>query len=177
VEGLLAARAAWPRGEPERLGVARAAATRLDAHAAEVPAPPRFELMATEVRLATSGALEARDELALLEAHAGSLERLVAEASAFMLPAVAADQLAGDVHLQLRDWREAFWRFGALTRREPHNARAWLGAARAGRRLGEPAAAAMARTFLEIWRNADPDRPELAEARQIADAATPERRR
>jgi hypothetical protein len=177
VQGLVAARAAWPRGEPERLAAARAAAARLDVHAGEFPAPPRFGLFATQVRLATSAALEARDEVALLEAHTASLERLVAEASAFSLPGVAADQLAGDAHLQLRDWREAYWRFTALAGREPRHARAWLGAARAARRLGDPAAASKARAFLDIWKHADPDRPELVEALAIAEGLAPEPRR
>ena len=172
VEGLVAARAAWPRGEPDRLAAARAAAERLDVHAAEHAVPPRFELFATAVRVATSAALEARDELALLEAHAASLERRVVEASSFAPPVVSANQLAGDAHLQLRDWREALWRFTALATREPRNARAWLGAARAAHRLGDPAAAERAMRFLAIWDGADADRPELGEARKIAGRPT-----
>jgi tetratricopeptide (TPR) repeat protein len=170
VEGLLAARAAWPRGEPDRLARARSAAAHLDTLAILYAAPPRFELLATQVRVATSAALEAREEIALLTAHTASLEHRLAEAGTLVPPIVRADQLAGDVHLQLRDWREAFWRYAALTRQEPQNARAWLGAARAARRLGEAAAASMARTFLGLWGGADKDRPELVEAHQIAGA-------
>jgi hypothetical protein len=173
VEGLVAARAAWPRGEPDRLAAARAAAASLDVHAADHAVPPRFELFATVVRVATSAAFEARDELALLEAHAASLERRVVEASTFAPLVVAADQLAGDAHLQLRDWREALWRFTALTAREPQNARAWLGAARAAHRLGDPAAAERAARFLAIWNEADADRPELGEARKLAKPDAP----
>lgn len=168
VEGLLAARAAWPRGEPERLAAARDAVTRLDAQAAAFPVPPRYELWATEVKLATSAAFEARDELAIFMAHASGLRQRIAVAAAWAPDVIDADQLSGDAHLQLRDWREALWRYQAVTKRRPLDARAWLGAARAARRLDDPAAATMAKTFVEIWKDADPGRPEIDEAKRVA---------
>lgn len=160
VQGLLAARAAWPRGEPERLAEAREAATALAALGAERPAPPRFEWMRTAVLASIAAALEARDELALLLVQLDALHRELVATGTAAAELVPSEALAGELHLQLRDAAQAAQRFG-LAVHGAGEARAWLGRARAEREGGRDAAARAAyERFLAIWHGADADRPE-----------------
>lgn len=166
--GLLAARAAWPRAEPDRLEAARQAARVLEQLAAEEPAPPRIEWMRTLVLAATAAALEARDELALLLAHADALQRSLSEAGVTGLP-VSGDTLAGEWHLQLHDAADAARRFTSATDRGPGVARAWFGLGRAERAAGRTDAAARACAHAHaIWAAADEPRPEITEAQACA---------
>ena len=168
VEGLLAARAAWPRGEPERVTAARAAITTLERLVVAHPVPPRFELLRTEVQAALSAALEARDELALFEAHLTGLgQRLRATADDGGHNS-GSDALCGDLHMQLRDWFEASRCYAAASA-VPRRARVLLGEARALQRLEQrDGARRRAAAFLEVWTGADTTRPELTEARRLA---------
>lgn len=134
VEGLLAARAAWPRGEPERVAAARAAITTLERLVVTHPVPPRFELLRTEVQAALSAALEARDELALFEAHLTGLGQRLRVTADDVGANSGSEGLCGDLHMQLRDWFEAS-RCYAVASAAPRRARVLLGEARALRRL------------------------------------------
>jgi tetratricopeptide (TPR) repeat protein len=168
VEGLLAARAAWPRAEPERVSAARAAIATLERLAVAHPVPPRFELLRTEVQAALSAALEARDELALFEAHLAGLGQRLRDTADEVGGSSGSDGICGDLHMQLRDWFEAS-RCYAAAAAAPRRARVLLGEARARRRLGQDARARrQAMAFLDVWASADETRPELADARGLA---------
>jgi tetratricopeptide (TPR) repeat protein len=166
VEGLVAARAAWPRAEPERLAVAREQAAALGQLSREGPLPPRAELARTLVLAAVSAALEARDELALLLAQAEALQQRVDAAGGDRLFLVDTAQMAAELRAQLRDWPEALRGFQAVAAARPASARAWLGVARAASRLGQGdvSRAAYARV-VEIWQQADEAVPEFKEAK------------
>src|SRR5205823_4275488 len=59
--------------------------------------------------------------------------------------------------------------FRSALARTPRRARSLLGLARAAQKAGQHAAAVdAAKAFLAAWHLADPDRPELAEARALA---------
>ena len=62
--------------------------------------------------------------------------------------------------------------FAASLSRQPNRARSVLGAARAAKAMGDAQAATQAYSeFLRIWREADSNLPELAEARRVGKAA------
>ena len=64
--------------------------------------------------------------------------------------------------------------FNAALARTPRRAASLLGLARAASAAGQPKlAASTAREFLSVWKLADKDRPELAEARQLAARSDP----
>ena len=130
-EGLIAARAAWPRGESDRLDRARAAAASLEQMAGAQPVPPRFELMRMQVLMSLAAALEARDELVLLAAQADSLEQRVAEAGVESSMLVSTPALLGELRLQLRDATEAAAAFEREERSHPGRAATARGRRRA----------------------------------------------
>lgn len=170
LEGLLAARAAWPRGEPERLAAAAEAASQLQRLAAEAPVPPRLEWMRTLVLAAVSAALEAREEFALLRLQLDGLQRELADAGAVESLPLSGEALVGEWHLQLRDLPEAANRFATAAQEGPGRARSWLGLARAARAAGsDEDAAAAYRRLLEAWASAEAPAPELREARAFVE--------
>jgi tetratricopeptide (TPR) repeat protein len=81
-------------------------------------------------------------------------------------PVKGADELYGELLLQTGRPREAIDWFTRALDRTPNRSRAVLGLARAAAKAGDAAASRDAYTrFLENWRMADPNLPELAEAR------------
>lgn len=135
VGGLLAARAAWPRGEPDRIQFARAAAAALAMVVRQRPVPPRLELMRTLLLAAIAAALEARDELALLEKQAAALESTVTEAGEEWRLPLTTPSLMGELRLQLRDAPEALAAFAAAAAARPGRSATVRGAERAKRML------------------------------------------
>jgi tetratricopeptide (TPR) repeat protein len=75
---------------------------------------------------------------------------------------------SGEILLATKRAADALAAFTRALARHPNRALALLGRARAEAALGQVAAAVDTfRQFLEIWREADPERPELAEARDF----------
>src|SRR5205085_725775 len=75
-------------------------------------------------------------------------------------------ELFGELLLAIKRPAEALGRFSQALERHPNRALAVLGRARAEAALDHPAAAVTGYAqLLEIWRDADADRPELREAR------------
>ncbi len=166
--GLYHARAAWPRGEPELIGGARTAVQHLEALARAHPEHSRaIELNRLLVSMALAGAYESRDELLVYEVQAGDLERLL-DASRLGAPRlVGVDRLAGELHLRLHDYREAREHFTRALARQPNDARALLGLARAASRMHDAAAAReAARHFIALWASV-PSRAEVVEAEGV----------
>jgi len=63
--------------------------------------------------------------------------------------------------------------FAVSLARQPNRARSVLGSARAAQAMGDAQAAAQAYSdFLHLWREADLNLPELAEARKFAKTAS-----
>jgi tetratricopeptide (TPR) repeat protein len=78
-----------------------------------------------------------------------------------------AHELYGEILLKAGKPKEAAEQFRASLLRQPNRARALLGAARAAAQNGDKVAAAAAYAkLLDQWQQADPDLPELKEARE-----------
>jgi len=83
-------------------------------------------------------------------------------------PVIPATELCGYLLLELNQPREATTYFQKTLKRTPNRPKAIIGLARAARILGDNETAGMRyREFLSLWKAADPDRLELAEARQF----------
>jgi tetratricopeptide (TPR) repeat protein len=81
-------------------------------------------------------------------------------------------ELCGELLLEAGRNQEAAQAFAMSLARQPNRARSLLGRARAAKAIGdEQAAAERYSEFLRIWRDADPELPELAEARKMAKSA------
>jgi type IV secretory pathway VirJ component len=161
--GWLAARAAWPGADRDLMAAARAAAEALETRGGLEA--QRFQAL---VVAAMAAAEEERDVLRLALAQAADLEMRLRMARTELPPYFALDRLAGDLWLQVHRFEDARQSYRAAVAREPRDARAWLGIARAAARLEDAEdAARAAATFLTLWANADVDRPELAAARSV----------
>ena len=105
-------------------------------------------------------------------ARAAALEAKRPRPVARPYPVKPAGELYGEGLLASGDAGAAVRQFQAALARTPNRAAALLGLARAAHAAGlRPEAVRAARTFLEIWHAADPNRPEIAEARRIAQRA------
>lgn len=163
--GLGAAHAAWPGARAEAVAAAQQAAAALEARAAG-PEKREAELYQALVQAAVAAAHEERDLMALWLAQAESRERQLVEAGDLVLPVVPAQELAGGLWLQVHRYADARDAFRAALHRFPGRGRSLLGLARALDRTGETAEARRAwEAFYTRWSLADPDRPEMAEAR------------
>jgi tetratricopeptide (TPR) repeat protein len=82
-------------------------------------------------------------------------------------------ELLAEVLLAAGHDQEAAQMFAVSLARQPNRARSLLGSARAAQAMGDAQAAAQAYSdFLLIWREADSNLPELAEARKFAKTAS-----
>jgi len=82
---------------------------------------------------------------------------------------VPARELLGDMLLELKQPAAALREFEASQQREPNRFRNYFGSARAAEMAGDRAkATAYYRKLLELARDADSPRPELATARTLA---------
>jgi Tfp pilus assembly protein PilF len=81
-------------------------------------------------------------------------------------------ELFGEILLRAGKPEEAARQFSAALTRQPNRARSLLGAARCAARLGDVKAATEAYSkFLRQWQLADPQAPELREARDYLNRA------
>jgi tetratricopeptide (TPR) repeat protein len=93
-------------------------------------------------------------------------------------PVKPAGELYAEILLGTGDAAAAIAQFKASLARTPRRAASLLGLARAASAAGQAKLAAdTAREFLNVWRLADKDRPELAEARTLARPQQPRRSR
>jgi hypothetical protein len=83
-------------------------------------------------------------------------------------PCIPATELTGNLLLELHRPAEAISYFQKTLRRTPNRPKAIYGLARAAQAQGDnPTASERYLDFLSIWKDADPDRPELAIAREF----------
>jgi tetratricopeptide (TPR) repeat protein len=86
-------------------------------------------------------------------------------------PITPAHELYGTILLELKRPAEAARHFAEALRRTPGRPMAVYGIARAAEALGDASTARARYTqFLELWKDADHDRPELAIARRFITA-------
>lgn len=180
--GLGAARAAWPGGQGPMVAVAREAAQKLDAIAAKGGRASRtgvVELQRLGVLAAIAGAQEEQDELTLLLTQAKAIENGLLPPGQPAVPVIPIHELAGDLFMIVHRYPDARLAYEAALKRYPKRARSMYGVALATAKLGDAAAARAAyEAFLEQWKSADPDRPEVVEAKAyLAGSPSPGSRR
>jgi tetratricopeptide (TPR) repeat protein len=159
-----AARLAWPGAKADRLQEAARINQRLGGtnggHTSII------ELLRVTVRAAIAAGQEEHPELELLSMHASDLEERLLRSGQLVLPFAPVAEIAGDLFFQANRFEQARRRYSDALMARPNRARSMLGIARASVRLEDRKAATDAYTqFLEAWKNADQDAPELAEAR------------
>jgi hypothetical protein len=124
-----------------------------------------------EVR-AVAQARAGRTEQALEAARtAVSLESEMGPPSGPPYPIKPALELQGELLLELDRGAEAERAFAASLEHIPGRSASRIGLARATHRLGKRAASEHYQELLELWQSADPDLPELAEARTVVEEA------
>ena len=163
------AKAASVRRDPE---TAKAAAAKLVTLSEEPGQHPFAKLIITvQAKEAESFAAEAAGNAAnavkkLKEAVA--IEDSIDDLPQPPYPVIPATELCGNLLLDLHQPAEAALYFQKTLQRTPNRPKAILGLARAAQAEGDkPTARNRYKEFLTLWKTADPDRPEPAEASQF----------
>ena len=103
--------------------------------------------------------------------EAAAIEDSIDDLSQPPYPPIPANELLGELLLDLNRPAEASTYFLKALQRTPNRPKLIFGLARAAEALGDPKTAEKRyEEFLGIWRNADPDRPELAMAMEFQQA-------
>ena len=129
--------------------------------------------------------IQAREAAALAAQAAGDLPGAIREMDAAVAiedaidslsqppyPIIPAHELYGSMLMEMNRPAEARRHFEETLRRTPGRPKAIAGMAKAAEALGDSATATAQYTrLLEMWKSADPDRPELVAARRFLQAA------
>jgi tetratricopeptide (TPR) repeat protein len=100
--------------------------------------------------------------------EAAAIEDAIVDLSQPPYPAIPANELCGNLLLELNRPAEAVTYFQRTLTRTPGRPKAIFGLARAARALGDGEAAAHRyQEFFSIWKNADPGLPELVQAKEF----------
>jgi len=163
------AKAAAVRRDPV---AARAAAMKLDSLAQEPGQHPfAKQIINLQAKAAEASAAEAADDFDRAVAKlkdAVAIEDSIDDLPQPPYPVIPANELCGNLLLELNRPAEAWTYFQKALKRTPNRPRVILGLARAAQDLGDHETARNRyEEFLSIWRAADPDRPELATARKF----------
>jgi tetratricopeptide (TPR) repeat protein len=153
-------------------GAANVAASRLVSLSQEAGQHPFAKLIITlQAREAESFAAEAAgdSENAVTKLkEAVAIEDSIDDLSQPPYPPIPANELYGYLLLDLKRPDEAATCFERVLQRTPNRPRAIFGLARAAQARGDDATARKRyEEFLAVWKAADSDRPELAQARQF----------
>jgi tetratricopeptide (TPR) repeat protein len=120
--------------------------------------------------LAAKAAGDAGGAIAMMN-EAIAIENSIDALSQPPYPVTPAHELFGEILLELNRPAEAITHFAAALKRTPGRPKAIYGIARAAERAGDTRTALERYSeFLELWKQADTDRPELAAARQFVQA-------
>jgi tetratricopeptide (TPR) repeat protein len=156
-------------GDPARAGAALEHLTTASTTLPDRDAREIAQIMAAQLEGMTRlGRGDRTGALAAL-ARAAALEARRPKPVARPYPVKPAGELYAEILLGTGNAAAAIDQFKASLARTPRRAASLLGLARAASAAGQAKLAAdTAREFLSVWKNADQDRPELAEARQLA---------
>jgi hypothetical protein len=164
LRGLIAAREAYRYGgspeslEPVKLAMSQLASRAEETRAAEIA---RIVLMA-----ASAAAQSEREEMGLLLEHATTLERQQRSAGLPGAPIVTAQEVAGDLWLQVHRFEDARRAYLGAAEEVGSTRRVTLGLARTAFRLGDlPASCAQYRALAAGWPRPGGEPQELVEAR------------
>jgi tetratricopeptide (TPR) repeat protein len=153
-------------------GAARAAAAKLVSLSQEPGQHPFVQLIislqAKEAEaFAAQAAGDAGNAVAKMK-EAAAIEDSIDDLSQPPYPAIPANELCGNLLLELNRPAEASTYFQKALLRTPNRPKAVFGLARAAQAVGDNETADKRyEEFLAIWKTADPDRPELAQAREL----------
>jgi hypothetical protein len=163
------AMAAAENNDPAR---ARAAAAKLTLLAQEPGQHPFLQqitsLQATEAEAMAAKAAGNVDEVVARMREAVAIEDSIDDLSQPPYPPIPANELFGKLLMEMSRPAEAEERFRETLKRTPGRPMAIYGIARAAELRGnEPTSRQRYHEFLTIWKNADPNRPELAIAKEF----------
>ena len=128
------------------------------------------ELQVAAVARAAKGAYE--EAIALIK-NAADMEEKLPTPSGPPEMIKPSHELFGEILLRAGRPKEAAQQFAMSLARHPKRTRSLLGAARAAAQSGDRSGAATAyATLLQVWAQADPDLPELREAREYVNRAS-----
>jgi tetratricopeptide (TPR) repeat protein len=134
------------------------------------------QILTMQAREAAALAAQADDDAAgaVREMEAAvAIEDAIDSLSQPPYPIIPAHELYGSLLLELGKPAEARKQFEETLRRTPGRPKAIAGIARAAEAMGDAATATAQYTrLLEIWKHADPDRPELQSARRFLQSAS-----
>ncbi len=154
-------------------GAAKAAAAKLVNNLSQEPGQHPFAkliitLQAKEAEgFAAEAAGDADNAVKKLK-EAVAIEDSIDDLSQPPYPVIPATELSGNLLLDLHRPAEAVPYFRETLQRTPNRPKVIFGLARAAQALGDNAAARERyQEFLSIWKDADPDRPEVAIAREF----------
>lgn len=163
VRGLFAAREAYRYGgSPEWLEPVKVAVEQLALRTADTAVA---EIAALLLRAASAAAQSERDEMGLLLEHATNLEGQQRAAGLSGTPVMSANEVAGDLWLQVHRFEDARRAYLAASQQGVTTRRVTLGLARTFARLGEfTASCEQYRTLVKGWPRLGGEPPELTEA-------------
>jgi tetratricopeptide (TPR) repeat protein len=154
------------------VGTAEAAVAKLVSLSQEPGQHPFAKLIITlQAKEAEAFAAEAAGDadsaLAKLK-EAAAIEDSIDDLSQPPYPAIPATELAGNLLLDFNRPAEAVPYFQKTLQRTPNRPKAIYGLARAAQAMGDNAMATERyREFLTMWKDADPERPELSTAKEF----------
>ena len=165
----LEAMAAANRGDPR---AAKAAADEVERLAGEPGQHPLAQaiitLQAKEAQAVTARAAADDSRVIEMMTEAVAIEDSIEALSQPPYPIIPAHEVYGTLLMEMKRPAEAAKHFAETLRRTPGRPMAVYGIARAAQALGDrPTALARYTEFLELWKQADPDRPEVAIARRF----------
>ena len=168
----LEAMAAAKRGDP---ATAKTAADELERLASEPGQHPLAQtiitLQAKEAQAVAAHAAGDEPRVIAMMTNAVEIEDSIEALSQPPYPIIPAHELYGTLLMELRRPAEAAKHFAEALRRTPGRPMAVYGIARAAEVRGDRSTAVARYTeFLELWKQADQDRPELATARRFVTA-------
>ncbi len=125
-------------------------------------------LQAREAEAFAAEAAGAAEKAVTKMKEAVAIEDSIDDLSQPPYPAIPANELCGDLLLEFDRPAEASPYFQKALQRTPNRPKAIFGLARAAQAMGDNETARNRyEEFLTVWKTADPDRPELATARQF----------
>lgn len=165
----LEAMAAAKRGDPRE---AKAAADEVERLAGEPGQHPLAQtiiaLQAKEAQAVAAHAAADDSRVIEMMTEAVAIEDSIEALSQPPYPIIPAHEVYGTLLMEMKRPAEAAKHFAETLRRTPGRPMAVYGIARAAQALGDrPTALARYTEFLELWKQADPDRPEVAIARRF----------
>ena len=154
------------------VGTAKAAAAKLVSLSQEPGQHPFAKLIITlQAKEAEGFAAEAAgdDDRAIAKLkEAVAIEDSIDDLSQPPYPVIPATELAGNLLLAFNRPAEAAAYFQKTLQRTPNRPKAVFGLARAAEAMGDNSLAMQRyREFLTVWKDADPDRPEVATAKEF----------